>query len=214
MLESSCLSLGNLMNIKENMATIMRKEAEAILNIAVTDDFEAAINLALACPGKIITTGIGKAGFMAQKFAATLSSTGTPSFFIHPAEAGHGDLGMVDSEDMIFAFSTSGKSIEVIEMLQNSSALGVSRIVGITSHIDSPLRELSRVVLDMGGEIEEACPLNLAPSSSIAAMLAISDAIALTLMELKEFTADDYGRRHHKGYLGSITRNQHKYDPI
>ena len=203
-----------LMNIKRNMETIMRKEAETILNIVVTDDFETAINLAMNCLGKVITTGIGKAGFMAQKFAATLSSTGTASFFIHPAEAGHGDLGMVNPDDLIFAFSTSGKSIEVIEMLENSRALGVSKIVGITSHIDSPLRELSQVVLDMGGEIEEACPLNLAPSSSIAAMLAISDAIALTLMELKEFTAEDYGRRHHKGYLGSITRNQHKYDPI
>lgn len=99
-------------------------------------------------------------------------------------------------------------------MLENARALGVTRIVGVTSHVDSPLRDLSQLVLDMGGEIEEACPLNLAPSASIAAMLAISDAIALTLMELKEFTPADYGARHHKGYLGSITRNQHKYDPI
>ena len=97
--------------------------------------------------------------------------------------------------------------------INNAKALGVTRIVGVTSHIDSPLRQLSELVLDMGGEIDEACPLNLAPSSSIAAMLAISDAIALTLMELKEFTPADYGKRHHKGYLGSITRNQHQYDP-
>ena len=213
MLDSKYPSLDNPMNIKENMSIIMRKEAEAIQNIVVTDDFEASINLAMTCPGKVITTGIGKAGFMAQKFAATLSSTGTPSFFIHPAEAGHGDLGMIDADDLIFAFSTSGKSIEVIEMLENAKALGVTRIVGVTSHIDSPLRQLSELVLDMGGEIDEACPLNLAPSSSIAAMLAISDAIALTLMELKGFTPADYGKRHHKGYLGSITRNQHQYDP-
>ena len=152
MLNSKYPSLDNPMNIKENMSIIMRKEAEAIQNIVVTDDFEASINLAMTCPGKVITTGIGKAGFMAQKFAATLSSTGTPSFFIHPAEAGHGDLGMIDADDLIFAFSTSGKSIEVIEMLENAKALGVTRIVGVTSHIDSPLRQLSELVLDMGGK--------------------------------------------------------------
>ena len=119
------------MNVKERMAFIIEKEAEAINNINVTDDFEQALNLLLACPGKVITTGIGKAGYVANKFSATLSSTGTPAFFIHPAEAGHGDLGMVDPDDTIIAFSTSGKSIEVIEMLQNARHLGVSRVIGV-----------------------------------------------------------------------------------
>ena len=170
------------------------------------------MHLLLACPGKVITTGIGKAGYVANKFSATLSSTGTPAFFVHPAEAGHGDLGMVNPEDIIIAFSTSGKSIEVIEMLENARQLGVSRVIGVTSHPDSPLRDLSELVLDMGSNIVEPCPLQVTPSASIAVMQAISDALALTLMELKGFTTHDYGMRHHKGYLGSITRQQHHYD--
>jgi arabinose-5-phosphate isomerase len=199
-------------NVKERMAFIIEKEAEAINNINVTDDFEQALNLLLTCPGKVITTGIGKAGYVANKFSATLSSTGTPAFFIHPAEAGHGDLGMVDPDDTIIAFSTSGKSIEVIEMLQNARHLGVSRVIGVTSHADSPLRGLSELILDMGSDIVEPCPLKVTPSASIAVMQAIGDALALTLMELKGFTTHDYGMRHHKGYLGSITRKQHQYD--
>ena len=200
------------MNIKERMAFIIQKEAEAINQINITDEFETAMHLLLACPGKVITTGIGKAGYVANKFSATLSSTGTPAFFVHPAEAGHGDLGMVNPEDIIIAFSTSGKSIEVIEMLENARQLGVSRVIGVTSHPDSPLRKLSELVLDMGSDIVEPCPLQVTPSASIAVMQAISDALALTLMELKGFTTHDYGMRHHKGYLGSITRQQHHYD--
>ncbi|MCB1645690.1 MAG: SIS domain-containing protein [Pseudomonadales bacterium] len=200
------------MNIREKMAFIIRKEAEAIANIEVTSEFETAVNLLLENPGKVITTGIGKAGYIAQKFAATLSSTGTPAFFVHPAEAGHGDLGMISAEDIIIAFSTSGKSIEVLEMLENARALGAKSVIGITSHVDSPLRDMSLLVLDMGGEIEEPCPLKLTPSASIAVMQAISDSIALTLLELKGFTSAEYGKRHHKGYLGAISRQKHKYD--
>ena len=199
-------------NVKERMAFIIQKEAEAISNIQVTDAFEQALTLLLECPGKVITTGIGKAGYVANKFSATLSSTGTPAFFIHPAEAGHGDLGMVNADDTIIAFSTSGKSIEVIEMLGNARQLGVSRVIGITSHTDSPMRALSEIILDMGSNIIEPCPLKVTPSASIAVMQAISDSLALTLMELKGFTTHDYGMRHHKGYLGSITRKSHQYD--
>jgi arabinose-5-phosphate isomerase len=185
-------------------------EATAIRAINVTDEFEDAVNTLLNCKGRVVTTGIGKAGFIAHKFAATLSSTGTPAFYIHPAEAGHGDMGMLDEGDCIIAFSTSGKSIEVIEMLEIAHHLGIESIIGITSHTDSPLRDLSEIVLNMGPDIEEPCPLKITPSATIAVMLAISDAIALTLMELKNFTKEDYGMRHHKGYLGSITRK--KYD--
>ncbi|MFT5211165.1 MAG: arabinose-5-phosphate isomerase [Flavobacterium sp.] len=206
------VALEIILNIKERMSDIIRTEAEAIQNIHVTDDFEKAVNLMLACTGKIITTGMGKAGYIANKFASTMASTGTPAFFIHPAEAGHGDMGMISDHDLIIAFSTSGKSIEVLEMLENASHLGVREIIGITSHVDSPLRQHSQLILDMGAEIKEACPLQLAPSATIAVMLAISDALALTLMELKGFTSEQYGMRHHKGYLGSITREQHKYD--
>ena len=105
------------MNIKEKMQRIIDMEASAIASIKITEAFEEALQLLLESPGKVVTTGIGKAGYIAQKFAATMSSTGTPAFFVHPAEAGHGDLGMLSKDDCIIAFSTSGKSNEVIEML-------------------------------------------------------------------------------------------------
>jgi arabinose-5-phosphate isomerase len=197
------------LDIKKNMSQIIETEAAAIQAINVTDAFEDAVNILMTCPGRVVTTGIGKAGFIAHKFAATLSSTGTPAFYIHPAEAGHGDMGMLAEGDCIIAFSTSGKSVEVIEMLEIAHHLGIHSIIGVTSHPDSPLRDLSEIVLDMGPDIEEPCPLNLTPSATIAVMLAISDAIALTLLELKNFTKEDYGMRHHKGYLGSITRKQY-----
>ena len=194
------------MDILQNMKNIMHKEAEAIQGIEVTADFEKAVLTLKACSGKVVTTGIGKAGYIAQKFAATLSSTGTPAVFIHPAEAGHGDLGVLNEQDCIVAFSTSGKSTEVIEMLEISRHLGVDTVIGITSHTDSRLRDLSQIILDMGPDIEEPCPLKLTPSATIAVMLAISDAIALTLLELNGLTKEDWGMRHHKGYLGQISR--------
>jgi arabinose-5-phosphate isomerase len=197
------------LDIKQNMSQIIETEASAIRSINVTDAFEDAVNILMSCPGRVVTTGIGKAGFIAHKFASTLSSTGTPAFYIHPAEAGHGDMGMLAEGDCIIAFSTSGKSVEVIEMLEIAHHLEIHSIIGITSHTDSPLRDLSEIVLDMGPDIEEPCPLKITPSATIAVMLAISDAIALTLMKLKGFTKDDYGMRHHKGYLGTITRKQY-----
>ncbi len=193
------------MNIQARMREIIAAEARAVAAIEVDHDFERAVRMMHDCRGKILTTGIGKAGYMANKFAATLCSTATPAHFIHPAEAAHGDLGLVSSRDCIVAFSTSGKSSEVIEMLQLARHLGLETIIGVTSHPDSALRELSDVVLNMG-VIEEPCPLGLTPSASIAVMLAISDALALTLMELKGVSQHDYGLRHHGGYLGRRSR--------
>jgi arabinose-5-phosphate isomerase len=188
------------------MRRIIRTEADAINAINVTDEFERAVRMLLDCKGKVVTTGIGKAGFIAHKFAATLSSTGTPAVFVHAAEAGHGDMGMVTTDDVIVAFSTSGKSNEVVQMLEIARHLGITHVIGVTSHPDSKIRDLSEIILDMGPDIEEPCPLNLTPSATIAVMHAISDSIALTLLELKGFTRDDYGMRHHAGYLGAITR--------
>ena len=200
------------LDIQGRMRDIIAKEATAIAAIHINGEFEKAVNILLNCQGKVVTTGMGKAGYIAHKFAATMASTGTPAFFIHPAEAGHGDLGMLSKGDCIVAFSTSGKSIEVIEMLQIASNLGAETVIGVTSHVDSTLREYADVILDMGPDIEEPCPLNLAPSATIAVMLAISDALALTLMELKNFTAADYHARHHRGYLGSRSRQPRLYD--
>jgi len=173
--------------------------------VKVTADFENAVHALRECRGKVLTTGIGKAGNIARKFAATLSSTCTPAVYIHPGDAAHGDLGLVARDDCIVAFSTSGKTREILEMLGLSRHLGIETIIGITSHPDSELRQLSDIILDMG-EIEEPCPLGLTPSASIAVMLAISDSIALTLMELKGVTRHDYGLRHHGGYLGRQAR--------
>ena len=193
------------MDIKQRMQAVLRAEAEAISAINVSNDFITAVEVMLSCEGKILTTGIGKAGHIAKKFAATLCSTATPADFIHPAEAAHGDLGLVGANDVMIAFSTSGKSREVIEILEMSRHLGVTTIIGVTSHPDSELRDYSDLVLDMG-IISEPCPLGLTPSASMAVMLAISDAIALALMEQKGVTREDYGLRHHGGYLGTAAR--------
>jgi arabinose-5-phosphate isomerase len=193
------------MNVRERMQTVITAEAEAIASIEITGEFVQAVEIMAACAGKVLTTGMGKAGHIAHKFAATLCSTATPAAFIHPAEAAHGDLGLVGSNDVMIAFSTSGKSSEVLEILELSRHLGVAKIIGVTSHPDSELRNLSDLVLDMG-VIEEPCPLGLTPSASMAVMLAISDALALSLMEVKGVTKEDYGMRHHGGYLGRQAR--------
>lgn len=194
-----------LLDIKERMQAVLEAEAKAIAAIDINDNFVRAVNTLKDCKGKIITTGIGKAGYIAKKFAATLCSTATPADFIHPAEAAHGDLGLVSANDVMVAFSTSGKSREVIEILELSRHLGVATIIGVTSHPESALRDQSDFVLDMG-IIEEPCPLGLTPSASMAVMLAITDAIALSLMEAKGVTKEDYGLRHHGGYLGRAAR--------
>jgi len=193
------------LDIKERMQAVLSAEARAIDAINITDDFIRAVTTLQQCQGKVITTGIGKAGYLAEKFAATLCSTATPAGFIHPAEAAHGDLGLVSQNDVMVAFSTSGKSREVLEILELSRHLGVATIIGITSHPESDLRDLSDFVLDMG-EIDEPCPLGLTPSASMAVMQAISDAIALALMEAKGVTREAYGLRHHGGYLGRAAR--------
>ena len=193
------------MNVRERMRAVLDAEADAIRAVAVTDEFVRAVDCLAACSGKVVTTGIGKAGHIARKFAATLCSTATPADFIHPAEAAHGDLGLVGRDDVVVAFSTSGKSREVLELLEMARHLGVANVIGVTSHPDSELRALADLVLDMG-IIEEPCPLGLTPSASMAVMLAIGDAIALALMEVKGVTAEEWGLRHHGGYLGRRAR--------
>ena len=187
------------------MQAVLKAEAEAINAIEINDDFVNAVTVMQNCSGKILTTGIGKAGHIAKKFAATLCSTATPADFIHPAEAAHGDLGLVGPNDVMIAFSTSGKSREVLEILEMSRHLGVAQIIGVTSHLDSELRQHSDLILNMG-TITEPCPLGLTPSASMAVMLAISDALTLALMEQKDVTREDYGLRHHGGYLGRAAR--------
>lgn len=193
------------MNIRERVADILAAEAAAISAIQVTPEFERAVLALRDCPGKVLTAGMGKAGHIARKFASTLCSTGTPASYIHPGEAAHGDLGLIGPEDCLVAFSTSGKTREVLEMLELGRHIGLRTVIAVTSHPESELRTLSDIILDMG-IIDEPCSQGLTPSASIVAMLAISDALALTLMDLQGFTRHDWGLRHHGGYLGKKAR--------
>jgi arabinose-5-phosphate isomerase len=193
------------MNIRERVADILAAEAAAISAIQVTPEFERAVLALRDCPGKVLTAGMGKAGHIARKFASTLCSTGTPASYIHPGEAAHGDLGLIGPEDCLVAFSTSGKTREVLEMLELGRHIGLRTVIAVTSHPESELRTLSDIILDMG-IIHEPCSQGLTPSASIVAMLAISDALALTLMDLQGFTRHDWGLRHHGGYLGKKAR--------
>ena len=193
------------MQIERQVRAILDSEAEAIKAVSIDASYGKAVELIETCAGKIITTGMGKAGFVAHKFAAILSSTATPAVFIHPAEAAHGDLGMLAPGDCIVAFSTSGKTREVLEFIQLSRRMDIGSVVGITSHTDSGLRELSDVTINMG-VIKEPCPLGMTPTASMAVMAAIGDALALVLMERKSVTREQYGMRHHGGYLGKKAR--------
>ena len=193
------------MQIERRVRAILDSEAEAIKAVSIDASYGKAVELIETCTGKIITTGMGKAGFVAHKFAAILSSTATPAVFIHPAEAAHGDLGMLAPGDCIVAFSTSGKTREVLEFIQLSRRMDIGSVVGITSHTDSGLRELSDVTINMG-VIKEPCPLGMTPTASMAVMSAIGDALALVLMEKKSVTREQYGMRHHGGYLGRQAR--------
>lgn len=194
------------MSVADRIRAILDAEAAAIQSISVDDGFERALELMQGCTGKIITVGMGKAGFVARRFAATLASTATPAVYIHPSEAAHGDLGLITEGDCLVAFSTSGKTREVLECVDMAAHINrTGSVIAITSHPDSELRTRANVVLDMG-VIVEPCPLGLTPSASIAAMSAIADALTLTLMEQKGVTREQYGVRHHGGYLGRKAR--------
>ncbi len=193
------------MDILQRIRHVFEQEAQAIQSIEVTPAFEQAVRLMASCRGKLLTTGMGKAGIIARKLAVTLCSTATPAVYLHPGEAAHGDLGIISENDCLIAFSTSGKTREVIELLTLGRHMGLDAVIGVTSHADSPLRGHCDLVLDMG-EIREPCPLGLTPSASMAVMSAIADAVTLALMEHKGVTKQDYGLRHHGGYLGRAAR--------
>ena len=177
--------------------------AHALENAPLDDSFSDAIDIFKDCQknkGKIITTGMGKAGIAMCKFSSILCSLGIPSCYLHPGEASHGDLGIISENDVLFVASTSGKTREVLEIIELARGLNISKIVGITSHTDSPIREKADVVIDMG-IIKEDGHLNLAPTTSILVMLALTDALAIVIAQENNFTAEDYLKRHHSGYL-------------
>lgn len=186
----------------ELASSVLREEAQAILDLIPKLDhrFVDAVTLMEQAQGRVIVTGMGKSGHIANKVAATLASTGTPSFFLHPAEAIHGDLGMVTSKDVVIAYSNSGETAEVLNILPSLKRIG-AKLIAITGNINSTLAQNSDVVLDAGVK-KEADTLNLAPTCSTTAALALGDALAVCLMEKHHFTADNFAIFHPGGALG------------
>jgi arabinose-5-phosphate isomerase len=181
---------------------VLETEAAAILALIPRIDrrFERAIELLQGCRGRVILTGMGKSGIICRKIAATLTSTGTASLFLHPAEALHGDLGVIQGDDVVMAISSSGETAEVLRLLETIRRVG-AKLISITGVMSSTLAEASDVALDCS-VTEEACPLNLAPTASTTAALAIGDALAMTLLVAKGFRQEDFANLHPGGKLG------------
>jgi arabinose-5-phosphate isomerase len=177
-------------------------EADAVraLRDQLDDGFVEAIDFILSCRGRVVVSGIGKSGHVARKLAATFASTGTPAFFVHPAEASHGDLGMVTADDVFVAMSNSGESEELMAILPIIKRLG-SKLIAITGKPGSSLARLADVHLN-AGVAKEACPMNLAPTASTTAALALGDALAVAVLEERGFGPDDFARSHPGGALG------------
>lgn len=181
---------------------VIRHQAEALAALAETLDerFSTAVGWLLECRGRVVPCGIGKSGAIARKVAGTLSSTGTPSLFLHAAEAVHGDLGMVTSDDVVLLYTHSGETDEIVRLFPSLRAIGARNIL-ITGRADSSAGRQADLVLDTG-ILQEACPNNLAPTTSTTAMLALSDALAIAAMEARGFGREDFARYHPSGSLG------------
>ena len=194
---------------KTSVATakrVLRIEADAISGLIdrLDEGFEKAVELAYACKGRVVVTGLGKSGLIGRKIAATFSSTGTPSVFLHAADALHGDLGILTADDILLAISSSGETEELIELVEAVKRLGI-RLVTLTAKPRSTLAVASDIVLDIAVK-EEACSLNLAPTASTAAALAMGDALAIALLERRSFKEEDFAALHPGGRLGKKLR--------
>ena len=190
------------MNILEQAANVLHEEAQAIERLITTldSDFENAVAMILNAKGRVVCTGMGKSGHIARKISATLASTGTPSFFLHPAEGVHGDLGMVTEDDVVLAFSNSGETGEIISILPSLRRIG-AKLICVVGHRDSTLAHNADIVL-MASVEREACPLNLAPTSSTTVALALGDALAVCLLNQQHFTLENFAIFHPGGSLG------------
>ena len=186
----------------EQAKKVMRIEAEAILALAerINGDFTTAVEMMTACEGRIVVTGMGKSGIIGRKISATLASTGTPSFFLHPAEGIHGDLGMVTSHDVVLVLSNSGETAEVLGILPSLRRIGAS-IIALSGAEHSTLAKNADLFLNVA-VAKEACPLGLAPTASTTALLAYGDALALALLSARHFTAEEFAVFHPGGSLG------------
>jgi arabinose-5-phosphate isomerase len=196
--------------IQKHILSVLNREADAIRNIPVSSAYKEVVELiherVHIRGGKIIASGMGKAGHVANHMATTLSSTGTPSLFIHPSEAQHGDLGVIRKNDVLVVLSNSGKTREILELVELTEALhsGIPVVV-ITGNPEGPLARQSQLVLFTGNP-EEVCPLGLTPTTSATAMTVIGDVLVVLLMKRIGFKPSDYARRHHGGYLGQKSR--------
>lgn len=201
-------------SIKESMRQILKAEAEAVLAIPVTDDYEKAVELIIEHvhrrKGKLVTSGMGKAGQIAMNIATTFSSTGTPSVNLHPSEAQHGDLGIIQANDVMLLISNSGKTREIIQLVELARNLYPQLpFIVITGNPESPLAADANVTLLTGGA-PEVCPLGLTPTTSTTMMTVIGDVLVVNVMRLTSFTRADYAKRHHGGYLGHLSREEVK----
>jgi len=189
-------------NTLERARQVLEIEAQEILSLAnrLDDHFVNAVQLILHCDGRVVVSGMGKSGHIGRKLASTFASTGTPSFFMHPAEASHGDLGMITSNDVVIFLSNSGKSDELLSILPVIKRIG-AKIISITGNTDSELARESEIHLSAHVS-QEACPLGLSPTASSTASLALGDALAICVLDQRAFTAEDFARSHPGGSLG------------
>ncbi len=186
----------------ERAKRVLEIEARAITGLAerIDESFVRAVEIILSCRGKVIVAGIGKSGLVGRKIAATLASTGTPAFFVHPAEGVHGDVGMIDANDVVVLLSNSGETDELISLVPAFKRLGLP-VIGLLGNKSSRLARSADVVIDVSVD-EEACPLQLAPTASTTATMAMGDALALALLQRRGFTEEDFARLHPSGTLG------------
>lgn len=181
---------------------VLRIEAEAVSNLRrkIGDSFDTAVELIFECSGRVVVTGMGKSGLISQKIASTLASTGTPAQFVHPSEAVHGDLGMVTGNDVVLAISNSGETHEIIQLMPAFQRLGV-KVIAFVGRVDGKVAAMSDAVIDVSVE-REACTLDLAPTASTTATLALGDALAIALLEKRGFQREDFALLHPAGTLG------------
>jgi len=196
----------------DDIRTILKQEADAVLNIPVTDGYNEAVDLIIeyvhSRKGRLITSGMGKAGQIAMNIATTFCSTGTPAYFLHPSEAQHGDLGLVRCDDVMLLISNSGKTRELVELIDLTRGLAPDmKFIVITGNPDSPLAQESTVCLSTGNP-KEVCSLGLTPTTSTTVMTVIGDILVVKTMNRINFCNKDYARRHHGGYLGTKSREQ------
>lgn len=199
---TTLLTMSKTSDLIQSAQRTIRLESSAVdgLLARIGDDFVRACEMILSCTGRVVVVGMGKSGHIGNKIAATLASTGTPSFFVHPAEASHGDMGMITKDDVVLALSNSGSTAEIVTLLPLIKRLGI-RLISMTGNPESALAKAAEVNLDASVE-QEACPLNLAPTSSTTVSLVLGDALAIALLESRGFTAEDFAFSHPGGALG------------